>query len=122
IDVPSQPRSSNRRLVVSRSSRWRRSASWRVGRPPGPRRDSPLSSELSLSDIPALPASASNVNVTISFRCNRSSPVDRRVALIVVACAVALAGWWFLLRPQDAPVAEWQGYADADFVKVGPTQ
>jgi HlyD family secretion protein len=48
--------------------------------------------------------------------------VDRRVALIVVACAIALAGWWFLLRPQDAPVVEWQGYADADFVKVGPTQ
>ena len=48
--------------------------------------------------------------------------MDRRVALIVVACAIALAGWWFLLRPQDAPVVEWQGYADADFVKVGPTQ
>ncbi len=47
--------------------------------------------------------------------------MDWRIVLIV-ALACAFAGWWFYLRPQDAPVAEWQGYADADFVKVGPTQ
>jgi HlyD family secretion protein len=47
--------------------------------------------------------------------------VNWRIALIVTL-ACAFAGWWFLLRPHDASVAEWQGYADADFVKVGPTQ
>ncbi len=46
----------------------------------------------------------------------------RRIVAIVLACAAAFAGWWFLLRPHDAPDVEWQGYADADFVKVGPTQ
>jgi HlyD family secretion protein len=48
--------------------------------------------------------------------------VNRRIALIIVVCAAAFAGWWFLLRPHDAGVVEWQGYADADFVKAGPTQ
>lgn len=49
--------------------------------------------------------------------------MGRRVILIMlVACAAAFAGWWFLLRSHDpAPIA-WQGYAEADFVKVGPTQ
>lgn len=45
--------------------------------------------------------------------------MDRRVALGFALAALAAAGgvwWWF--RP--APV-EWQGYAEADFVKVGPT-
>ena len=48
--------------------------------------------------------------------------MNRRIALIIVAFAAAFAGWWFLLRLRDAPAVEWQGYADADFVKVGPTQ
>ena len=49
--------------------------------------------------------------------------MGRRFLLIVVAlCAAAFAGWWFYLRPHAAPVVEWQGYAEADFVKVGPTQ
>ena len=48
--------------------------------------------------------------------------MDRRVVLVIAACAAAFAGWWFLLRPRDPPAVEWQGYADADFVKVGPTQ
>jgi HlyD family secretion protein len=48
--------------------------------------------------------------------------LDRRIVLIIVACAAALAGWWFFLRPQATAVVEWQGYAEADFVKVGPTQ
>ena len=42
--------------------------------------------------------------------------------VIIFTLACAFAGWWFLLRPRDPPVAEWQGYADADFVKIGPTQ
>jgi HlyD family secretion protein len=36
--------------------------------------------------------------------------------------AAALAGWWFYLRPQGAAPIEWQGYAEADFIKPGPTQ
>ena len=30
--------------------------------------------------------------------------------------------WWFYLRPGSPRPEEWQGYAEADFVKVGPTQ
>jgi HlyD family secretion protein len=42
--------------------------------------------------------------------------------LILVFCAAAVAGYWVFLRPHDSPPLEWQGYAEADFVKVGPTQ
>jgi len=38
-------------------------------------------------------------------------------ALLVVALA---AGWWWSNRAP--PPTEWQGYADADFLKIGPTQ
>jgi HlyD family secretion protein len=48
--------------------------------------------------------------------------VDRRLILLIALAIVALAGWWFYLRPHPAAVVEWQGYAEADFVKVGPTQ
>jgi HlyD family secretion protein len=41
---------------------------------------------------------------------------------VIALIGVGLAGWWFLLRPQGLRVIAWQGYADADFVKVGPTQ
>jgi HlyD family secretion protein len=46
--------------------------------------------------------------------------LDRRVALGFALAALAAAGgvWWWFRIP--APV-EWQGYAEADFVKVGPT-
>ena len=43
------------------------------------------------------------------------------VILAVVLAAVAGAGWWWA-RTRTPPPAEWQGYAEADFVKVGPTQ
>jgi HlyD family secretion protein len=46
----------------------------------------------------------------------------RRILLLIFAGAAFFAGWWFLLRPHDPDVVEWQGYAEADFVKVGPTQ
>jgi HlyD family secretion protein len=41
------------------------------------------------------------------------------ISLFVVAAGGGGVWWWVLHRPQ--PVA-WQGYAEADFVKVGPTQ
>jgi HlyD family secretion protein len=47
--------------------------------------------------------------------------MNRRVlAAIAVVLALAVAAWWFFLRP--VANTEWQGYAEADFVKVGPTQ
>jgi HlyD family secretion protein len=45
-----------------------------------------------------------------------------RGLLLAVALVAAVAGWWFFLRPPPAKGIAWQGYADADFVKVGPTQ
>ena len=48
--------------------------------------------------------------------------MDRRILLLIAACAVAFAGWWFFLRPHAAQPVEWQGYAEADFIKPGPTQ
>jgi HlyD family secretion protein len=48
--------------------------------------------------------------------------VNRRILLVLVLCAAAFAAYWFYLRPQRPQLVEWQGYAEADFVKVGPTQ
>jgi HlyD family secretion protein len=48
--------------------------------------------------------------------------VRRGLLLAIALIAAGLAGWWFFLRPQDSKPVAWQGYADADFVKVGPTQ
>jgi HlyD family secretion protein len=46
-------------------------------------------------------------------------PMNRRVILAVALAAMAAAGWcWHARSP--SPI-EWQGYAEADFVKVGPT-
>src|SRR5271168_2234168 len=44
----------------------------------------------------------------------------RILAAIAIVVALAAAAWWFFLKP--AAGTEWQGYAEADFVKVGPTQ
>jgi HlyD family secretion protein len=41
------------------------------------------------------------------------------IAAIVLLAALG-AGWWWTTR--TVPPTEWQGYAEADFVKVGPTQ
>ncbi len=38
--------------------------------------------------------------------------------LIVIGTTV----WWFFLRSRPAVLVEWQGYAEADYVKAGPTQ
>ena len=45
-----------------------------------------------------------------------------RVVISIVAVICLVAGLWFLLRPRKPVVVEWQGYAEADFVKAGPTQ
>ena len=46
----------------------------------------------------------------------------RRILVLAALAAIVLAAAWTLLRPRaPAPIA-WQGYAEADFVKVGPTQ
>jgi HlyD family secretion protein len=48
--------------------------------------------------------------------------MNRRLIAITVVIALAAAGsawWWFTRVP---PLVEWQGYAEADFIKVGPTQ
>src|SRR5260370_40452646 len=44
----------------------------------------------------------------------------RLIALLLVAVAVVGAYFYVVRRPRDAPA--WPGYAEADFVKVGPTQ
>jgi hypothetical protein len=48
--------------------------------------------------------------------------VFRRILVLAALAAIVLAAAWTLFKLHDpAPVA-WQGYAEADFVKVGPTQ
>ena len=48
--------------------------------------------------------------------------MTRGVWLVIVLLIAASAGgiWWWSHR--QPPPIEWQGYAEADFVKVGPTQ
>jgi HlyD family secretion protein len=48
--------------------------------------------------------------------------VTRRVLLAILLLLLAIGGgiWWWSARRQPAIV--WQGYAEADFVKIGPTQ
>src|SRR5215470_5140943 len=41
-------------------------------------------------------------------------------ALLTIAIVIGAGLWWSRGRP-SAPVA-WQGYAEADFIKIGPTQ
>ncbi len=53
---------------------------------------------------------------------NRSSFVARShlIVLTMLLAAAAAGAWWWVHRVP--PPVEWQGYAEADFVKVGPTQ
>jgi HlyD family secretion protein len=47
----------------------------------------------------------------------------RRSLLLGIGLAVALAtGAWWWYGHRAPPPTQWQGYADADFVKIGPTQ
>ena len=41
--------------------------------------------------------------------------------LIVLAVAVGIGAWWWQAHRPPPPLV-WQGYADADYVKIGPTQ
>jgi HlyD family secretion protein len=48
--------------------------------------------------------------------------VSRQIGFVVAVLVLAGASvWWWLEYRGPAPVA-WQGYAEADYVKVGPTQ
>ena len=42
------------------------------------------------------------------------------VIILLLVLAAAGAGWWWQHRAP--PPVQWQGYAEADYVKVGPTQ
>src|SRR5215468_4586670 len=124
-ETPSQPFSRNNRKAVARRLRCRLSASSRVGRPPGPRLNWPCSS--GAPDMRAFPPCRNtqhniHTNATIPFGYKRSSPVNRRLIALAIAILLAAAGtgWWWTTRV--TPPVEWQGYADADFIKVGPTQ
>ena len=46
--------------------------------------------------------------------------MNRRVLPAVAILVMAGAGWWWW-QTRIPPPTEWQGYAEADFVKVGPT-
>jgi len=45
----------------------------------------------------------------------------KRLLLIVLVllAAGAAAGWWWVNRPPGVPT--WQGYVDAEYVRVSPT-
>lgn len=45
----------------------------------------------------------------------------RRIIVVIMLAAIGGGIWWWS-RIRAATPTQWQGYADADFVKVGPTQ
>ncbi len=45
-----------------------------------------------------------------------------RLFVLAAALALILGAGWLLFRPKPQGPVAWQGYAEADFVKVGPTQ
>ncbi len=52
----------------------------------------------------------------------RAGPLFRRILVLAAVAAIVLAAAWALFRPRGPEPIAWQGYAEADFVKVGPTQ
>jgi HlyD family secretion protein len=74
--------------------------------------------------MPMIPYCAQHTNSIMQryrFVTIRSSPVNRYAFLgLTLVGALAAAGWW--MGPRAPAMVEWQGYAEADFVKVGPTQ
>src|SRR4029077_7329900 len=63
-----------------------------------------------------------SVNATIPFGYKRSSPVNRRFIVLAAVVLLAAAGGGWGGDTRFPPPVEWQGYAEADFIKVGPTQ
>ncbi len=58
----------------------------------------------------------------VTVRSKESGAVNRTVLLVVVGLLVVVLGfsWWWQHRGNSEVI--WQGYADADFIKVAPTQ
>jgi len=48
--------------------------------------------------------------------------VGRRLQIAILIALVLGGGLWWWSRHRSAAAVVWQGYADADYVKVGPTQ
>jgi HlyD family secretion protein len=48
--------------------------------------------------------------------------LTRRLLVLLALAAILGVGGWVLLRRRPPQPIAWQGYAEADFVKVGPTQ
>jgi HlyD family secretion protein len=46
----------------------------------------------------------------------------RRIVVLAALAAIVLAGGWAFFRPRAPQPIAWQGYAEADFVKVAPTE
>ncbi|HEY1453099.1 MAG TPA: HlyD family efflux transporter periplasmic adaptor subunit [Roseiarcus sp.] len=46
----------------------------------------------------------------------------RRILVLAALAAIVGVGVWAIGRPRAPAAVAWQGYAEADFVKVGPTQ
>jgi HlyD family secretion protein len=72
---------------------------------------------------PALLAMIANDNCNDTMPLQKSKILSHRHLVLAGAGVLAVGGagaWWWLSRAQEPLV--WQGYAEADFVKVGPTQ
>jgi HlyD family secretion protein len=68
-------------------------------------------------------ASGSEPGSPEKFSSRKLSDVTRRTWLVIAPLPLLVAGgaiWWWSSRPPPSIV--WQGYAEADFVMVGPTQ
>ena len=48
--------------------------------------------------------------------------MPRQAAVLAALAVILVVGVAIVLRPAPPPPTEWQGYAEADFIKVGPTQ
>src|SRR5579862_4802391 len=58
------------------------------------------------------------------YRCVAKGTMRRSFILgigLVAAAAIGAGVWWWHGYRAPPPI-KWQGYADADFVKIGPTQ
>src|SRR5215813_4295747 len=118
IEVPSHPAFRNKRIAVFSSARWRRSASFCVGRPPGPR----LKRRRSRGWSGICNAITFLLWTHVGDKCNdtmslhKIKGVNARLLLVGAIVAISGLGWWWW-ESRAAPPLAWQGYAEADFVK-----